>query len=599
MRRGAFAGALVLACCACATVPRSGPSQVPFRFERTHVVEVDIRLAPEAWDDLRSQHRCLFADFASDACAATHFPSPYTWKTATVTIDGETLARVAIRKKGFGSTYVTDRPGLKLELDKNVDGQRWRGMKRLTLNATNDPIRTCLAYDVLADAKLPAPRCAFAHVVVNGRDLGIYPVVESIDRRFLRRHFGDDSGALYEGQLNDFRADHRPIFERKRGPRGQPAIDRLTEALERDPSLGTLEKIVDLDAFFTFWAAEVLIARWDGYAGHLNNYFLYVHPDSGRIVFIPWGGNRATFERLKDPVLSGPDAPESVIAHGLLTRRLYADDRGRAKYVEALRRLLRTSWNEDDLLERIGRMESSLSRYAGERRSTEAMKTFVRERRAVLERQLADGPPAWTAELTASTCMIPAGSIEGRFSTTWTATTASDRDGEASLEVQLTEGALDVREPRAYAGPMTRFDVGVPIPPSSDGAASIVITAQLPTRRLALFLAVPRDQLRAGATIPLGPPNTGCPGSGPPYALLCLQGDLPCLQPAFIASGQLTFEATTTTGGTIAGRFRAKLIRHPWALFEGHPSLWTEGPPDRSWLERALRMPQSRDQLPR
>lgn len=589
MKRGAFAGALVLACCACATVPRSGSSQAPFAFERTHVVEVDIRLAPEAWDDLRNQHRCLFADFASDACAEAHFASPYTWKTATVTIDGETLARVAIRKKGFGSTYVTDRPGLKLKLDKYVDGQRWRGMKRLTLNATNDPIRTCLAYDVLADAALPAPRCAFAHVVVNGRDLGIYPVVEAIDRRFLRRHFGDDSGALYEGQLNDFRADHRPIFEQKYGARGQPAVDRLTEALRGAPSLDDLGEIVDLDAFFTFWAAEVLIARWDGYAGHLNNYFLYVHPDSGQIVFIPWGGNRATFERLRDPVLSRPDAPESVIAHGLLTRRLYSDGAGRAKYVEALRRLLRTTWDEGVLLERIVRMESSLTRYAGERRTTEQMKAFVRGRRATLEQELADGPPAWTAELTASTCMIPAGTLEGRFTTTWTATTASDRDGAASLEVELTEGALDVREPHAYAGPMTRFDAGVPIPPSSDGAASIVVTAQLPTRRLALFLAVPRDQIRAGATIPLGPPNTGCTGSDPPYALLCLQGDLPCLQPAFIASGTLELDAATTPGGAIAGHFRAKLIRHPWALFEGHPSVWTEGPPDRSWIERELR----------
>lgn len=36
-------------------------------------------------------------------------------------------------------------------------------------------------------------------------------------------------------------------------------------------------------------AAEVLVAHWDGYAGNLNNTYLYADPSDGRFRFVPWG----------------------------------------------------------------------------------------------------------------------------------------------------------------------------------------------------------------------------------------------------------------------------------------------------------------------
>ena len=47
----------------------------------------------------------------------------------------------------------------------------------------------------------------------------------------------------------------------------------IIEALEQpdDPLLEALSRRVDLDAFFTHWALEVITGHWDGYAGNLNN----------------------------------------------------------------------------------------------------------------------------------------------------------------------------------------------------------------------------------------------------------------------------------------------------------------------------------------
>ena len=51
------------------------------------------------------------------------------------------------------------------------------GLRRMTLNnARQDPsyINQCLGYQLFAAAGVPAPRCSFATVTVNGEQLGIY-----------------------------------------------------------------------------------------------------------------------------------------------------------------------------------------------------------------------------------------------------------------------------------------------------------------------------------------------------------------------------------------------------------------------------------------
>lgn len=569
-----------------------------YDFDPTHVLDVEVRMPAGDWEAMRREHRCLFGDFASDRCATADFPSPYVWRTATVSIDGATLERVAIRKKGFGSTHEEERPGLKLKFDKYVKGRRWKSIERMTLNTTHDPLRTCLAYSVLQDAGVPAPRCAFASVRVNGEGLGVMPVVEAIDGAFLRRHFDDDDGALFEGVLNDFRADHRPVFEHKRGPSGQPKIDRLTALLARDdPSLDAIGSIVDLDTFFDFWAAEVLIGRWDGYAGHTNNFFVYDDPTTERLRFIAWGGNRATFDRLRDPVLSPPgvEMPRAVIAHGILARRLYAMPAGRTAYLRSLRAMLDRVWREDELLARIDEFERTLAAEPGTRPSADRLRAFVREQRRALEDELAAGPPPWPYELPTSTCMVPAGTAAGRFSTTLTATTATNREGDGALEITIEGGTLDTTGVAATAGWMDLMAPDSPIVPGvSHGALSIVLHARLPTKRLRWFLVVPRERVAPG-TFALRPPRPGCPGSGPPFALMCIDGGPPCLQPAFVSRGVLTLDvASPEPGAPIVGHFTVELVAHPWGLFEGHPAIWEDGAPDRAWIrEQMLRSTQS------
>ena len=113
-------------------------------------------------------------------------------------------------KGGCGSAEDLDgKAGLKVHLswdDAQVAGcpakRRLGGLEKLTFNnMTQDPSMSheMLAYALYAEMGVPVPRATYARVTVNGEYFGIYAHLETIDRRFLARHFGSNRGALYEG----------------------------------------------------------------------------------------------------------------------------------------------------------------------------------------------------------------------------------------------------------------------------------------------------------------------------------------------------------------------------------------------------------------
>ena len=105
-----------------------------------------------------------------------------------------------------------------MRFNKFVERQHFGGMRRLTLNNNiQDPshLKQCLAYRFFTDAGVPAPRCSFARVAVNGEPLGVYTVLEVYDELMMARNFEDGSGKLYEGQVSDFRPQWIETFQAK------------------------------------------------------------------------------------------------------------------------------------------------------------------------------------------------------------------------------------------------------------------------------------------------------------------------------------------------------------------------------------------------
>ncbi len=389
------------------------PSSAPY-FALDHVLDIAVEMAPADWDALRRQTRTL-DDWRAESkahCLAQPFANIYSWFPAKVTVDGETHTDVGVRKKGFVGSQSKGKPALKIRFDKYVAGQTLGGvLERMTLNnGIQDPslIRTCLAYQVFAAAGVPAPRCNFATVAVNGENRGLYIHVEDI-RSLVERTFASAQGNLYEGMHSDFRPEWRGTFEKKTNQEidDWSDIDAVVAALQ-DPSDAALGDAVDLDRFLTFWATEGLIRHWDGYAGNRSNYWFYREPD-GLFVFMPWGVD-LTFahDALVPPVYW--NLPPSVLAHGILAYRLYHDDAQRTAYVDRLQELLATVWNEEELLQSIDEMadivqqHALLSQLTPAAADTEQVRRFVRERRSDILADLTPEPPDWPHSLLPGVC---------------------------------------------------------------------------------------------------------------------------------------------------------------------------------------------------
>jgi hypothetical protein len=414
-------------------------------FDPKRRVEISVEMADDDLWKLGNEGRGL----DSGGCDRVNEPPDdfvYSWFPAEVTIDGERVDRVEARKKGFLGSISITRPSLKLSFDNLVSGRQFHGLEKMTLNNNRqDPslIRQCSAYFLFRRAGVPAPRCAFAHVTLNGRDSRTYTHVESISKRFIRTQFESAEGNLYEGQGSDFLGTGWEGFQLKTNTDANDTsdLDRMHDALTLSPEkrLDALKGVLDVDSFLTYWAMEALVAHWDSYSTTRNNYFLYDDADTG-FHFIPWGAD-ATME---SKGLVQEARPQSISADSDLSSRLWEIPEIRTRYVQRMRDLLSDIWDEDEIVAEIDSMANALP--DADPDEVEGIREFVRTRKSLVLPELDQGPkPTPVSNL----CFVKGGLISGSFSTVWNADAAP-----ADFEIVVDGSALDLSDKKANGSPV-------------------------------------------------------------------------------------------------------------------------------------------------
>jgi len=362
-------------------------------FAPDRLIQVEIRMAPENWQALRISHRITGEDFSKVV------DNPYQYYPADVVIDGRKINSVGIRKKGFFGSAVSTRPSLKLKLDRYADDQEFGGLSTLTFNNNNqDPsrVQSVMVYRFFNDAGIHSPRANFARIIVNGEDLGVYTHVESVNKALLKRLFQTAKGDLWEGYAGDFtEAEFNRIIHKSGKDKDGAALRKLYAVLQSPDVIPVerIEEFIDLDAFISLWASEVLIGHWDGYSSNRNNYYIYRAPESGLFYFIPWGPDSAFW----DPGPFLPDTlPKSFKARGYLCERLWQLPEIRKRYRDEMQRLLNEVWNEDRMIADMQRTlsliqpDSTVSARAANR-NIESIRRFIRDRRSEVQAEL-DAP---------------------------------------------------------------------------------------------------------------------------------------------------------------------------------------------------------------
>ena len=336
-------------------------------FPHDQVLDVQITIDSKDWDSIRYQSRNFF-EALNESRQHAPIDHPYTYVEASILIDGVEFSQVGIRKKGFLGSQNSTRPSIKVKLNHVDKEGQIDGLTNLTFNNNQQDVSLIsqfMGYGLFNAAGIPAPRCAYANVVVNGQDLGIYAHVERIHRPFLKREFGNDDGVLYEGTAVDFYPGWLGSFEHKLGSDevGRKKIQKLIDVLNNpnDNIESLIGELVDLESFYAFWAMEGLLGFWDGYSGNRNNFFIYLNPKTDKFHFIPWGAD-SMFERYS-PIRDDRRDPVSVKTQGLISNRLYQLKSGRQRYQNALEEIMAQNWSDTALLAETERIQALVKPY--------------------------------------------------------------------------------------------------------------------------------------------------------------------------------------------------------------------------------------------
>lgn len=420
-----------------------------YLLDPTRVVEIRVELPAEDWNALRNQWPKM---------GGNPEEKDYTYFKGDVWIDGTKIESVGIRKKGFLGSNDTERPSLKIKFDEYEKQSPVIGMDRLTLNNNKQDrsqVSQLLTYRVFRDAGIPAPKTGYAAVTVNGTFLGLYTNVESIKKPFLRDHFANAGGHLYEIQLTDFHPLALNAIEDKgnsKGKNDRAYVRSLAELLAQDGELklDELDAIIDLDQFIRYWAIESLLGFWDGYAANQNNVYVYFDPDSGKGYFIPWGADWAFTEN--GPFGRRGNQSSAVYAQSILTNRLYHHPAIPSRYQTAMESILTDTWNEEELLSEIDRVEELVADHLHrfQRGMPDAMnevRRFIRDRKDNVLSELAQGPARIPAQPKKPAYSVEIGSAVGSFETIYDVPPSeSDVKRESKLSLRLRDEEIEVED---------------------------------------------------------------------------------------------------------------------------------------------------------
>jgi len=268
---------------------------------RLHTLELTVH--SRDWDDLKAAYQLN-----------TYYPIDVSWNDTRVRNAG-------VRSRGNGSRS-GDKPGLELEFDYYVSGQKFVGLRTLVLdNLVTDPsmLREAVATAFLRRVGVPASRESFARLVVNGEFMGLYAMVEPVDRDFARGAFGR-AGLLfeyrwiwpfYETYLGEELEPYMAIFASRNGSSGSAEslygpIREMFRAINAtaDSEFMDVDRVLDLSGMVRLIAADAFMAELDGAVGYdgMNNIYLYAIGDKAH--FIPWDKDHAFWDASSSVVAS-------------------------------------------------------------------------------------------------------------------------------------------------------------------------------------------------------------------------------------------------------------------------------------------------------
>jgi spore coat protein H len=371
--------ALLAFSCASVAVVASAPVSPEDVYDPARAHTIQIKLSAEGWDLLQPGAAIQKAGGATNrelgrvAGVRLRPTSPtFAYVRGEMEFNGQRIADVGLRLKGNSSYVVsaaTLRRPMRVDFDRFVEGGRFAGIETLNLSNTSfDPsqVREALSFWLFRQLDVPASRTghALVYLTVAGKYereyLGLYTLIEEVDSRFLKRHFGNSDGLLlkpagmrgfaYLGETWDSyrgicspRGEERPQFCQK--------VIEFARLIHRSDDVTFRAKIgsfLAVDEFLRYVAVNSALLNFDSFLSTGHNYYIYLNPADGLMYFIPWDLNM-TFGAYgwlgTEEEIVQTSVTRSYADHNILIERLLAIDKNARAYHAHLRTLAKAGLN--------------------------------------------------------------------------------------------------------------------------------------------------------------------------------------------------------------------------------------------------------------
>ncbi len=233
-------------------------------------------------------------------------------------------------------------------------------------------LRNKLTMDLIRELGGLSPRIGYVILEINGQWLGLYQLIERIDRPYLKRQKLDKDGNLYKAESHwaNWAAKEDPlqgydVQEGEENPHDDLGV--LLDALSSTPAThADFEKEIapklNLDEFMTWQIVHTLAMNADTFT---KNYYLYHDIDApigtpkARFRLISWDAD-ATWGNSWDGVILSTDQPSW---HGTdaFSPRLLSISEYRASYRDGYLEALESDLGQQVILLRVAAIESLIA----------------------------------------------------------------------------------------------------------------------------------------------------------------------------------------------------------------------------------------------
>lgn len=287
----------------------------------------------------------------------TYYPAEFHWSFQGHDI---VVEDIGVRSRGTGSRS-SIKPSFRMDFNRYAPDQEFLGLKSVLLRGnTQDAsmMKERLSMLFFRKIGLPALREAHTRVFVNNEYAGLYTIVESVDKKFLKRNFGEDEGYLYKYRFDagdpayyfEYKGPDPSLYVPKpflpetheTDPKPQPIVDMIRTLNQSSDGnfQSAMAPYFDLKLAMGHVALENFVAEQDGFLGDYgtNNFYMYRFQGKNLSRFLFWDKSN-TFWGLDWPIFRKTD-------QNVITKRALEVPELRNAYLDWLARAAMTAGGE-------------------------------------------------------------------------------------------------------------------------------------------------------------------------------------------------------------------------------------------------------------